>query len=234
MLNLMKKISDAGGFKVRGCPTWAKAYFLFGLGITSTTPLLAQSYLPNMAPSTYHPTNPIERREKFPNYYDPNRDKLPYYDPNNPATTTYRPGQGSYNGKSFDANNPAPFSSSNDGQQISLLIQSFLKGIQEGNLEGVYQVDTHSFFRNASSFEQFKYFVNTHQALTKSKAIFLGGSDVQGDTAIVTLNITNLNNVTEVFDFYLLRETGTWKILGILTDDLKEPPEAKPAPIIRR
>ena len=33
-LNL-RKLSDAGGFKIRGCPTWPKAYFLLGFGINT-------------------------------------------------------------------------------------------------------------------------------------------------------------------------------------------------------
>lgn len=191
---------------------------------TCLIPLLAQTHLPNLSsPTTYHPTTPVDKVVKMPNYYDPNRDKIPYYNPTSPTTTTYRvntqttyPNTQSY----YDPNNPSPPLSSSDGQQISYLIQRFLKGILDNQLETIYQSDTHTYFRNATSFDQFKYFVTTHPALTKSKGIFLGGSNVQGDTAIVSLDITNLENNTEPFDFYLLRENGLWKILGILTNEL--------------
>lgn len=169
-----------------------------------TAPFLAQSYMPNMAPSSYQPKETVERQEKLPNYYDPNREKLPYYNQNNP--------------------NPAVQQS--DGQQISILMQNFLRSVQKDDLNDPYTWLTSPFFRNATSFEQFKYFINTHPALTKNKAIYVGNSEVQYETAIVTLDITNLEGQSEKFDFYLMRDNGEWKILGILTEET--PPPAAP------
>lgn len=172
-----------------------------------TAPLLAQSYMPNMAPSTYFPKEPVQKQEKMPNYYDPNRDKLPYYNQNNP--------------------NPAvPLS---DGQQISTLIQNFLRSVQKEDLNDPYNFLTTSFFRNATSFEQFKYFINSHPTLSKNKAIYVGGSEVQYDTAFVTLDITNLADKTEKFDFYLMRDNGEWRILGIFA-----PEESATVPTVKK
>ena len=172
-----------------------------------TAPLLAQSYMPNMAPSTYHPKEPVERQEKIPNYYDPNRDKLPYYTPS--------------------ANqNPKQTVPLNDGQQISTLMQNFLRSVQKADLNDPYTWLTTSFFRNATSAEQFKYFINTHPALLKNKSIFVGGSDVQYDTALVYLDITDLEDKVQKFDFFLMREGNEWKILGIMA--VEEPPVVTP------
>lgn len=179
--------------------------------------LLAQTYMPNMAPSTYYPSTPVEKQEKMPHYYDPNQSKLPYYDPKNP-TRPIPP---------TDINNPNPVPQMSDGQAIATLIQAFLRGVQSNDLQHVYDTLTQTFFRNATTFEQFKFFIMTHPTLTKQKGIYLGGSDVQYDTALVTLEITSMEDKTEKYDFYLFRDKGEWKILGIL---VQEPPPP-PAPV---
>lgn len=186
----------------------------------------AQTYLPNMAPSTYNPTTPIEKQQSSPNYYNPNQDKLPYYNPNNPSHP-------------IEPNNPEAFGQATDGQQISGLLQNFIRALQQDQASRVYESFTTNVFRDVTSLEQFKFFLLTHLGLTKNRAIWVSGSEVQGDTAIVTLEITGLDNTTQKYDFYLMKENGQiWKVLGILTEPLPSAetvPTAKtPTPQIHR
>jgi|GEM_PF-5773576 len=184
----------------------------------------AQTYMPNMGSSTYHPTTPIEKQQPSPNYYHPDIEKLPYYNPNNPS----RP---------VDANNPEALAQATDGQQISGLMQNFIRALQQEQVPMVYESLTANLFRNVTSIEQFKFFLLTHLSLTKNRAIWVSGSEVQGDTAIVTLDITGLDNTTQKYDFYLIKENGQlWKVLGILTEPLTaaETTSKTPTPQILR
>jgi len=107
-----------------------------------------------------------------------------------------------------------------DSAQILSLIESQINAIQKNDLISAYNDFTTGQFRNATTLDEFKYFITSYPVFTNTKNAYFGNADVKGDYATIQGTISSVQGDNSFVTYYLAREGGNWKILGI---DLPKP-----------
>ena len=103
----------------------------------------------------------------------------------------------------------------NDTQAVLTLIENQMNAIQSNNIAAAYDTYTTIAFRNNTSLEEFKYFISSYPVFIKNRNSYFGGIKFQEDNAIINGTLTATDGTTAIVEYYLNKENGLWKILGI-------------------
>lgn len=93
-------------------------------------------------------------------------------------------------------------------------IKDQLKALQSGEIEKAYSY-TSKDFQKATSFNDFKKFIDQYPSLKNNKSSFFNEREIKDNTGTVRGTLTAKDGAKTPIQYKLIREDGAWKILGI-------------------
>lgn len=122
--------------------------------------------------------------------------------------------------------------SSSDLTEWLLPIDNQLRALRSKNIETAYNQDTSKVFKNSSSLEDFKQFVNSNPILSSHNNYVLQQQSFNGDEIVVEIVLDPDNDKDAIpFMYTLEKEDGRWKILNMGASAKFEIVDAMRAPI---
>lgn len=106
------------------------------------------------------------------------------------------------------------FASSINSTEWLHSIDMQLKSLRSNDIEDAYNKATAKGFKNFSSLEGFKQFVNFNSILSSHKSYVLGRQTIRGDNIIVDI-ILDPDKEAIPINYILEKEDGQWKILNL-------------------
>ena len=94
------------------------------------------------------------------------------------------------------------------------VIDAQLAALNEGDLQKAYDHCSQG-FRNATSFEKFKAFVEANPKVFKSKSSSFTNRNISGNQGTFRGTITGQDGTVTPIKFTVVKEGENWKVLGI-------------------
>lgn len=103
-----------------------------------------------------------------------------------------------------------------DSQEILNLIENQINAIQHHDINRAYNLFTSNQFRQTTSFEDFKYFVDSFPVFSKNKNALFGNLDLhRNGIASIQGTLTSIDGQTLRVEYKFVKEGSQWKIVGI-------------------
>jgi hypothetical protein len=124
---------------------------------------------------------------------------------------------------------PYPVPVKTDSQDLLTMIENQLNAIQNKDYQTAYNNYTSASFRQTTPLDQFVYFITNYPAFNANKNAIFGALDFKNDVASLQGTLTSTTGETIHVEYFLEKDGGLWKILGI---KLVNPaaPAAEPQP----
>lgn len=119
----------------------------------------------------------------------------------------------------------------NSGMTVAIYQQ--LSALRAGHIDKAYEMTSRD-FRAATSLSDFEEFVNHYTPLKNNKSVTLSDRDRQDEAGSVKATLYSTDGVAIQVEYMLVKEEGSWKILGIQvnpTGFAEENEDASDAPV---
>jgi len=106
-------------------------------------------------------------------------------------------------------------------------VQDQLADIRDGDLAEAYEGYSSKRFKEATSFEAFKEFINKHPAFSENKLVQFKERNVNNDVGTLDCVMTTTGNKKLLVEYKLVKELDVWKVLSIRLEDSNKNPTEK-------
>lgn len=97
---------------------------------------------------------------------------------------------------------------------LSTIAESQLTAIRDHDLQKAYAMTTNA-FKNQTSFEIFKEYINAYPVLSDNKSVDFNEVKIEEDFGYLSGIITAKNGNTMQIEYQFIRENGKWRIQAI-------------------
>jgi hypothetical protein len=108
-----------------------------------------------------------------------------------------------------------PSPSAYDSQEILALIEDQIMAIQMTDASKAYYAFTADKFRDVTSLEEFKYFIDSFPVFSKNKNALFGNFEFKDGIASIQGTLTATTGETLKVEYDFVKEGPQWKIIGI-------------------
>lgn len=104
---------------------------------------------------------------------------------------------------------------------ITSVINKQLSAIRSNDINKVYSY-TSKEFQNSTKIEDFQKFIESYPALKNNESISILEKEVKQDRGVVKVILKSKDGATTPATYYLVKEAGDWKIIGIEINNADE------------
>lgn len=111
---------------------------------------------------------------------------------------------------------PPPPSNSQKTTELIDLVEGQFNAINRKKYDDAYNLFTARPFRDATPYDQFRYFIESYAAFSQNKNAYFGVPTFKSPIlAVVPINLISMQGEFLKIEYYIIVEDHQWKVLGI-------------------